>query len=63
MEGAALDLRDSDSDSLPFGDGVSGRGGERTGGVDDNDEENLFYVPERRPSLDLGEAGDGSPWW
>lgn len=62
MEGNELDV--GDTDSLSFGDGVSGRGQGFNEEVDEEVDEDIFYVPERRPSLDLGgEPGDGSPWW
>ena len=55
----------SDSDSFPFGEGVSDRGGDFNEG--DDDDEDLYYIPERRPSLDLGQdgssPGDDARWW
>lgn len=47
------------SGSSSIGEAVSGRGD----GVMDGDED-LFYIPERRPSLDLGtNAMDTSQWY
>ncbi|CAB1352627.1 unnamed protein product [Coregonus sp. 'balchen'] len=37
--------------SFPFGEGVSGRGRSSISVSDEGEE--TFYVPERRPSLDL----------
>ncbi|XP_056449511.1 NLR family CARD domain-containing protein 3 [Gadus chalcogrammus] len=60
-----MELGDTDSDSLPFGEGVSGRGGDSNEGGNDDDDD-LYYIPERRASLDLGQEsspGDGAQWW
>lgn len=48
------------SGSSSVGEAVSGRGGQTGAAADDDD---LFYVPERRPSLDLGPYPmDTSQW-
>ncbi|XP_019940956.2 NLR family CARD domain-containing protein 3 [Paralichthys olivaceus] len=51
-----------ESDSSSLGDAVSGRGQQ----IVSNEEEDLYYIPERRPSLDLGQwstsAMDTSRW-
>ncbi|CAL8364849.1 unnamed protein product [Lota lota] len=60
MEGNEPD--DTNSDGFPFGEGVSDRGDFNVGEFDDD----LFYIPERRPSLDLGHEhspGDDARWW
>ncbi|XP_008301534.1 protein NLRC3 [Stegastes partitus] len=49
------------SGSSSFGEGVSGRPPQ--GGWAEEDDEDLYYIPERRPSLDLGPAPmDTSNW-
>ncbi|KAJ3588984.1 hypothetical protein NHX12_009834 [Muraenolepis orangiensis] len=67
MEFNPLDY-DYDSDSVDVGDSASnaawGLPFEAFPGAVDEDD--LYYVPERRPSLDLGtesSPGDSSPWW
>ncbi|KAL0994314.1 hypothetical protein UPYG_G00120550 [Umbra pygmaea] len=40
--------------SIPFGEGVSGRG--RNSNAASVEEDDAFYIPERRPSLDLGDG-------
>lgn len=42
------------SGSSSIGDAVSGRGPHLPGGEGYDDDDDLFYIPERRPSLDLG---------
>lgn len=47
------------SDDSSIGEAVSGRGG-----GDYVEEEDLYYIPERRPSLDLGTSPmDISQWY
>ena len=58
------ELDHTDLDSFPLGEGVSDRGGDLIEGEDDD--EDLYYIPERRPSLDLGQEsspGDDARWW
>lgn len=47
--------------SSSFGEAVSGRGQSVSGEEEDED---LYYIPERRPSLDLGPSPmDTSQWY
>lgn len=48
--------------SSSIGEAVSGRGRHLPGG-DGDDDDDLFYIPERRPSLDLdSDPIDTSQW-
>lgn len=53
MDNALDEAMVESTGSSSIGDAVSGRGPHLPGG-DDYDEDDLFYIPERRPSLDLG---------
>ncbi|XP_032389854.1 NLR family CARD domain-containing protein 3 [Etheostoma spectabile] len=49
------------SGSSSLGDAVSGRG--QSGTNEDEDEDDLYYIPERRPSLDLGPSPMDTSHW
>ncbi|XP_041657929.1 protein NLRC3 [Cheilinus undulatus] len=59
MDDAEMEVVNSDSSSI--GEAVSGRGAN----VDDdyNEDEDLYYIPERRPSLDLGTSPMDTTHW
>lgn len=58
MADAEMEVMDMTSGSSSFGEGVSGRGRPAS-----NEDDELYYIPERRPSLDLGPSPmDISQW-
>ncbi|XP_076024363.1 NLR family CARD domain-containing protein 3 [Genypterus blacodes] len=64
MDDYAVESMPSGSGS--FGNGVSAGGHQAGGYIEDDEDEDLYYIPERRPSLDLGPepgAMDTSHWY
>ncbi|KAM4546927.1 NLR family CARD domain-containing protein 3-like isoform 1-T2 [Fundulus diaphanus] len=61
MDWDNLDIRESDSSSI--GDAVSGRGDGASHEEEEGEEQDLYYIPERRPSLDLGPSPMDTNQW
>lgn len=60
MDDSEMEAMVTPSGSSSVGEAVSGRGGQSV----PNDDDDLFYIPERRPSLDLGPYPvDTSQWY
>lgn len=59
MDDIEMEAVETLSSSSSLGDAVSGRGQSAS-----NEDDGLYYIPERRPSLDLGPSPmDSSHWY
>lgn len=64
MDDMETEVINTPSVSTSAGEAVSGRGQTAYAEEGDDDDDELYYIPERRPSLDLGPSQmDTSHWY
>ncbi|GLD46944.1 protein NLRC3-like isoform X1 [Lates japonicus] len=61
MDDTEMEAMATPSGSSSLGEAVSGRGGQSV--PEDDEDDRLYYIPERRPSLDLGPSPMDTSHW